>query len=59
MVDVYRYAVSQDAPARATLAELFDVADETVDRWLARARQLGSWAAERGANEIGWKVSSP
>jgi hypothetical protein len=47
VVDVYRYAVSQDAP-RATLAELFDVADKTVDL-------LGSWAAERGANEIGWK----
>lgn len=55
VIDVYRYAISQDAPPRATLAELFDVADKTVDRWLRRARDRGllhTWDEERHAGEI-------
>ena len=45
---------SHGAP-RATLAELFDVADKTVDRWLRRARDRGllhTWDEERHAGKI-------
>jgi hypothetical protein len=55
VVTVYRYAVSQGVPPRATLVDLFDVAAKTVDRWLTEARQrglLGKWVEERRANEI-------
>jgi Helix-turn-helix domain len=49
---IYRFAVSQGVPPRRTIAEHFDIADKTVDRWLRRARErglLGTWADERHA----------
>jgi transposase-like protein len=58
---VYRYAVSQGVPPRAVLAELFDVVDKTVDRWLRRAREhglLGTWTDERTA-EVTPRTAKP
>jgi hypothetical protein len=60
VASVYRYALSQDVPPRATIRDAFglkvpeDGGSKTVDRGLHEARQrnlLGTWADEKRANE--------
>jgi hypothetical protein len=52
VVMLYRYAVSQTVPANALIADVFEVSEKTVQRWLRRARILGlldSATAEKSA----------
>jgi hypothetical protein len=53
VVMLYRYAVSQTVGPRQLIADVYDVSEKTVQRWLRRARTLGlldSAVAERSAS---------